>query len=416
MSSARTIAGVMLIPAACLVAALSPMSGQERTKSAPDTAIVEVIAIDGQTHRGSLAEFTDDQIAISQNQPARFPVSDLIRVSFTDRPRETTHTESVIVYFENGDRIALKSATIENESIVGRFLAGGRTIPVGIPLETVRGILLRSSQIAAARRANARELADDRTKSDVVMLANGDRISGELTKLDERKITLISATGETSVDRNKARWIRFNSELISFPIVSEKKMLLTLVGHSRITAAEWQLIDKDRLRIKAAYGGEVELPLSSIIAARFLGGRVQYLSDIEPAELRFEPYLSRQWPLRQDCNVLGDPLSLRGEEYPKGLGMHSGGSVKFALRGEYREFRSLIGIDDSADGQGSARFTVEVDGRRAFESAEVRGSDPAELIGPISLVGANELTLSVEYGEAADIFDHADWTDAMLIR
>ena len=81
-----------------------------------------------------------------------------------------------------------------------------------------------------------------------------------------------------------------------------------------------------------------------------------------------------------------------------------------------RRFQATIGIDDDTQGKGSARFEVLVDGKSVYKSDDLTGASPPVVLDRISLVGAKTLTLRVDYGELADIQDHADWCDAMLVK
>ncbi len=149
---------------------------------------------------------------------------------------------------------------------------------------------------------------------------------------------------------------------------------------------------------------------------RFLGGRVVYLSDLTPAEYRFTPYLSSKWKLHADRNVTGSPLRVRGNEYFKGLGMHSKSEVTYDLASKYRRFRATVGIDDEANGQGNVVFAVEVDGQRVFDSHPLTGKSPVLKLNPIDVAGKHRLKLIVEFGQFADIRDYANWCNARLVK
>jgi hypothetical protein len=90
--------------------------------------------------------------------------------------------------------------------------------------------------------------------------------------------------------------------------------------------------------------------------------------------------------------------------------------VTYQVDPKDREFRAIVGIDDSAAGKGSVRFRVEVDGKRVWESPELTGKSPALPISPIALNGAKKLALVVEFGANADISDYANWCEAVVIR
>jgi hypothetical protein len=154
-----------------------------------------------------------------------------------------------------------------------------------------------------------------------------------------------------------------------------------------------------------------------------------------PAALRY--VYQAYGELHRDQSVHGTPLKIGGREYRKGLGVHSVSEMVFRLGGQFKEFQSDIGVDASAEGKGSVRFKVCVDGlvRQAdasrassgskqegmveslygFSVAAMTGKDEARSV-RVALDGAEELRLVAD--EAVDGLDKdfADWADARLIR
>jgi len=248
------------------------------------------------------------------------------------------------------------------------------------------------------------------------VLANGDRLAGELKGIDDKSVTIENAAGAARIERGQIEWIGCNQDLISFPDAGRARGVLALADGSRITVRSIEISTEGTVRFEPLFGGAVEVAASSLASMLFFSDRVEFLSDLEPAEYTFTPFLGTRWPLRRDRSVEGGLLLLRGTEHLKGLGMHSQCRVRYRLDGAYRRFRSLAGIDDAARGGGSAVFAVEVDGRRVFQSDELTGRSPPAVVGPIDLTGARELILEVEFGRSGDVLDRADWCDACLLK
>ena len=102
----------------------------------------------------------------------------------------------------------------------------------------------------------------------------------------------------------------------------------------------------------------------------------------------------------------GDPLSIAGQSYSKGIGA-SPGDIVVVLDGEYEAFAAEVGVQTGDEG--TAVFAVTVDGERRFESGEMKSGDAAKKM-HISLVGASQMTLTTASGV------RADWADARLFR
>ena len=122
-----------------------------------------------------------------------------------------------------------------------------------------------------------------------------------------------------------------------------------------------------------------------------------------------------KWPYRADRNVTGGQLRCGGRLYVKGLGVHSAARLSYKLDRPWGRFQSEIGIDDSTAGGGSAGFRVFVNGKLKYTSPAVRGGTPPRAVS-VDLAGAKQLDLVVDYGEAGDVLDHADWLNARLVR
>ena len=191
---------------------------------------------------------------------------------------------------------------------------------------------------------------------------------------------------------------------------------MSLTDGSRVTARQPHLQPDGGLALQAACGVKLLLPSEEVVSWLVIGGKAVYLSDLEPLDYRFTPYLGLTWPLCRDRNVLGGVLSLRNREFAKGMGVHSQSAVSYRLEGKYKRFQATLGIDDATDGQGSVVFRVLADGKPVYTSPVVRGNHPPVTLAPLSLAGVKILTLVVDFADFGDVQDHADWCDAVLIK
>lgn len=110
----------------------------------------------------------------------------------------------------------------------------------------------------------------------------------------------------------------------------------------------------------------------------------------------------------------GQKITLNGKSYNKGLGTHSASEIRYALDGNYTNFRSDIGIDDEVGAKGSAKFQVWADGTKLFDGGVMSGDSATKQV-DVDLAGKQELKLIVTDGGNNTNFDHADWANARLI-
>ncbi|PNY80032.1 hypothetical protein CVO96_00490 [Deinococcus koreensis] len=109
----------------------------------------------------------------------------------------------------------------------------------------------------------------------------------------------------------------------------------------------------------------------------------------------------------------GRPLSVGGETFARGLGMHAQGQIRYRLDGRCTSLTARVGIDDEVGNRGSAAFLVSGDGVRLFDSGLRRGGERALGL-TVRLSGVRELTLTVTDGGDGIAYDHADWAAATL--
>jgi hypothetical protein len=154
-----------------------------------------------------------------------------------------------------------------------------------------------------------------------------------------------------------------------------------------------------------------------------------YLSDLEWASA------TNSWgPVERDTsngeNAAGDgnPITLNGRVYRKGLGVVPHSRVTYELGGEYDEFCTDAGIDDEVDDRGNGGtvvFRVLVDGEQRYDSDVVYGMawgttilrvDTATRRVCLDIDDAERLELVTTPGWDGFSNDHADWADARVCR
>jgi len=253
-----------------------------------------------------------------------------------------------------------------------------------------------------------------------------DAIDGTLEGFTDEGVRLQSVLGAKTFSWEEVAALRI--EVLEDEPVSasapEVPVHVALVDGSRLRGGLVSL-DSDRCHLVLGGRHEVSFPLAAIAELTVADGRLTYLSELEPVSetgrgTPFGDELGMTWPHRMDANVLGGPLRSGGKAYLRGVGMHAPSRLVFRLDGEPRVLRGRVGIDDSARingpaARGSVVFRVWLDGKRAWESALLRGGDEPALLPALDLAGARELALEVDpAGDFAG--DRANWLGVVLVR
>jgi beta-galactosidase GanA len=109
----------------------------------------------------------------------------------------------------------------------------------------------------------------------------------------------------------------------------------------------------------------------------------------------------------------GNPITINGVVYHKGLGTNSVSDVEVYLAGACTRFTADVGVDDEQNGAGTVTFMVLADGKTLLTTPTIRGHQDATPL-DVDVSGAQVLDLIV--GDAGDGNgnDHGDWADAQV--
>ncbi|HTN74241.1 MAG TPA: NPCBM/NEW2 domain-containing protein [Pirellulaceae bacterium] len=302
---------------------------------------------------------------------------------------------------------------------------------LALPRSLVRGVIFRWPVERAARDRLIDRLLERTTGPDLLLLANGDELSGQATahKFDAEKNEdhlLFTATGvkeASALPLTKLTALAFDGALVDAIPTRGKQLLVGLRDGSQlvVTSASERA---NRVELTLACGWKmriIQADLSDdIVAWQPLGHGVRYLSDLTTTGYKQIPFLTVAWPYHNDRSDLGGRLRAGGARYSKGLGMHSSSRLAYELDGDYRQFAAEIALDDAAGERGSVIFRVftnrgDATWQAAYESPVVRGGDAPRSI-TVDLAGVKRIALIVDFAERGDEQDHADWLNARLLK
>jgi len=118
--------------------------------------------------------------------------------------------------------------------------------------------------------------------------------------------------------------------------------------------------------------------------------------------------------IHNDLTVKGNPITIRGVTYAKGVGTHASSTIVYNLNGLYTTFSADVGIDDEVSGKGSIEFRVVGDGHVLFDSGVLTGTSAVRHFN-VSVRGIRQLAIVSINATPDDIdYDHADWGNAVL--
>ncbi|MEU2432005.1 NPCBM/NEW2 domain-containing protein [Streptomyces sp. NPDC007861] len=109
----------------------------------------------------------------------------------------------------------------------------------------------------------------------------------------------------------------------------------------------------------------------------------------------------------------GRPITIGGQVFAKGLGVHAGSTVEYYTGGRCTSVTAQVGLDDESGTRGTVAFEIWADGRKAASTDVLTNESAAQ---PLSadVSGAQVVRLVVTDGGDGIDYDHADWAEPRL--
>jgi hypothetical protein len=184
-------------------------------------------------------------------------------------------------------------------------------------------------------------------------------------------------------------------------------------------------------------GAKFAWPLDDVQFADFSGGKIKYLSDMEPASQNWSPLVglpagltlaSEYGQPRRDHSAFGGKLALLQKteadddanllstrhEFDRGLALRSRTELVYRLPAQFSRFRAVAGIDPAASTSGNVQLAILADDQPLLE-AEIASDGPPLPI-DLDIAGARRLKILVNFGENQDSGDWLNLCDAKIVK
>ncbi|MFG0334555.1 MAG: NPCBM/NEW2 domain-containing protein [Maioricimonas sp. JB049] len=397
--------------------AFIPSVGRADDTAAPACT---VLTTDGEQTLGELFRLDDRNVRVTRERTGEtaHPLESVIMIRMKP-PVAPPVSPGNWLLFANGDRVAAEAVRFDGEEILTRPAESLAFDEWRIPVEMLAAVTWSQTGTSPGRLET--RLRMEGLREDLLLLTNGDRVTGELLTFDEQSVAIETSVGEIPIERSRLAGLAFNPDLVVPPATTPQGAVIGFHDGGRLTVQSVRLDRSEAPRtfeVEPLFGDALRLPIEAVSVIELFRPGLRSLAEVASSDVAVgqTPYLSSAPPPVWNGSVAGGPLRLRGVTYPRGIGMLSGTSLTFAVQPGDEAFLAVVGIDDAADGQGSAQFRVLLDGREVWSSGELTGRDEPVVAGPIDVAGAARLTLRVDFGEYGDIRDFADWCTPVIVR
>ncbi|MHC5539695.1 NPCBM/NEW2 domain-containing protein [Singulisphaera rosea] len=317
-----------------------------------------------------------------------------------------------LVLFPGGDRLqrTVIGAASETTLNIHPYALGN----LAVPLESLLGLVLTPPDETEALENLVSRIRGEPRTSEVLWLANGDRVTGGLLGLDDKKVKFQSGNGPIALDRPGVLGLGFDPTLVVYPEAPGATFELTMADGSRLSVSNAK-IEQGQVVATTRFNVAIRVALSDLVRAHTRSSTVAYLSDRDASATQYVGYVGPTRPYRRDLSVDGHPLRLGGQTYDRGLGTQSRTLLAYRLAPGDLRFQATVGLDESAGPLGSVVFRVLLDGREKFATPPMAVNDVPKSI-DVDVKGGKVLILVTEFGDRGEVRDFADWIEARLIR
>ena len=411
-----------LPPVACVLAFFAAAACLPLLAAGPDRADREVVVrtVAPQPVRGRLRELSlaDGLVVQVSGERRQIPPRDVVRIdTLDDRRREPElgdggHDAPAATWtliLGDGDRWEGRIADGRDEQVIVEVSDAGQvSLPIGSLASVTSAKAFTAAYSHTVEWFQRAPISDD----DLLLLTNGDVLRGFVASFDKEGLTFDRDGGAARVPCRMLLAVRFARPSIK-PIDSLLAVIRLRDG-TRMTATALDL-SGDGCEARLRCGARVLVPVDRIRRIDMLGGRWERLSTLTPVSHEQASMLGLIWEPQTDQNVLGGPLSVAGEAFDYGVGVHSRSKLGYELKGEFHEFVTFFGLDDAGGPLADVRVAIVVDDVTRYEEPHVRSG---KLFGPvrIDVSRAQRLELLVDFGENGDLQDRFDWIEPGLVR
>ena len=260
-----------------------------------------------------------------------------------------------------------------------------------------------------------------------------DYVEGVLGDITDEKVEF-KLDGELNrVDRAKVAGVIYSRQ--ERQSSADSRMVLQGRSGLRVSAAKIELVDS-MLSITTAGNVKFAWPIDDIELIDYSAGKIQYLSDIEPASQNWSPLVgvpagatlaAAYGQPRRDRSAFGSKLSLlikgeNGDDSPqgatrifnKGLSLRSRTELVYRVPAGFKRFTALAGIDPATVSSGNLQLAILADDHALLET-EIAGDQPPQPI-DVDISGVKRLKILVDFGQNLDSGDWLNLCDAKIVK
>jgi len=174
------------------------------------------------------------------------------------------------------------------------------------------------------------------------------------------------------------------------------------------------------LSVTTPAGAKLDIAQPLVVRLDYTLDKLAFLSRLEPSKVVQTSNFDFVDTYRRDKNLDNGPLRIYNESYTIGLALHAHTELEYDLKGDYREFHAIAGIDQSVGGVGgpvvlSIEGVIDGQTKELYKKTVTRkDKDKKEGIINLNIKDVQKLRLVVRTGDLFDNGKHLDLVNAKV--
>jgi hypothetical protein len=367
--------------------------------------------LDNKSIEGTVVSVNDREVSIKdkEGKVVAVPLENVIALDIRPVKGVPGGTSFTDIRLVDDTALVCASYAIKGKTVEATLLSGQA---IKIPLASVVSIL-RGAQDGELKK-KWDDLTAQSVKRDRVVLYTGGEVNaleGTIIEADAdgAKIAFRPVDGiAMSVSIGKLQGLIFYREAVA---AGPKPVCLVYDVVGNAVAAVKVVAERegegegqgDRIKITTTIPGvTIECAAASIARFDYNMGKLAFLSDMVPSKVIEKSAVGLIVAYRRDVNLDGEPIVL-DRSYAKGLSLHAYTELEFDLKGRFKHFTAVLGVDPRSGSESQAKVTIEVDGRILF-SDKITAANVVPV--NLDITKGNTLRIVVSSYNLLDLHDH----------
>jgi hypothetical protein len=381
----------------------------------------ELSTLKGDVIKGELESITDKEIVLTDgSKRIATPLADVLKLDFPAiTAARIDGNKYADVELTDGSLLHCKEWSIKGKEVALKTLAGQE---IKLPLPAIANILVNASD--EKHRKDWSERVARKRRRDVVAILNEGTVNpveGTLGAADAEGKTIEFQTA--SGRKRDLILANLHGLIFQRELDPQAPPLLCKLytNHHDFLMVSSLTKTPTGLTVSTPAGAKIEVALDLVTRLDYTLDKIAFLSRMDPVKVVQTSNFDFIDTYRRDKNLDNGPMQIYGERFSLGLALHAHTELEYDIKGDYREFHAIAGIDESVGGVGGPVVLViegVIDGqpRELYKKTFTRkdGRDKKEGAISLNIKDVQKLRIIVRTGDMFDNGKHLDLVNAKV--